>query len=72
MSFGLCNAPTTFQLCILSIFSDMVKDLIEVFIDYSSMVDDSFDRCFNNLAKVLKKCVDSNLALNWEECHFIV
>ena len=32
MSFGLCNAPITFQRCMMSISSDMVEDTIEVFI----------------------------------------
>ena len=30
MSFGLCNAPGTFQRCMLSIFSDMVEQIMEV------------------------------------------
>uniref|UniRef100_A0A3Q7G6W9 Reverse transcriptase domain-containing protein n=1 Tax=Solanum lycopersicum TaxID=4081 RepID=A0A3Q7G6W9_SOLLC len=29
MTFGLCNAPATFQRCMMSIFSDMVEDTIE-------------------------------------------
>ena len=33
MSFGLYNALTTFQRCMMSIFSDMVEDTIEVFMD---------------------------------------
>ncbi|RVW68525.1 Retrovirus-related Pol polyprotein from transposon 297 [Vitis vinifera] len=33
MSFGLCNAPATFQRCMLSIFSDMVERNMEVFMD---------------------------------------
>ena len=33
MSFGLCNAPATFQRCMMSIFSDMVEDTIKVFMD---------------------------------------
>ncbi|RVW59142.1 Retrovirus-related Pol polyprotein from transposon 17.6 [Vitis vinifera] len=33
MAFGLCNAPTTFQRCMLSIFSDMVERIMEVFMD---------------------------------------
>ncbi|RVW19424.1 Retrovirus-related Pol polyprotein from transposon 17.6 [Vitis vinifera] len=30
---GLCNAPATFQRCMLSIFSDMVERIMEVFMD---------------------------------------
>ena len=33
MPFGLCNAPATFQRCMLSIFSDMVERFLEVFMD---------------------------------------
>jgi len=48
----------------MSIFSYMVDDTIEVFIDYSSIVGDSFDRCLDHLAKVLKRCEEFNLVLN--------
>ncbi|XP_070005918.1 uncharacterized protein [Nicotiana sylvestris] len=37
MPFGLCNAPTTFQWCMLAIFTDMVEDIMEVFMDDFSM-----------------------------------
>ena len=33
MLFGLCSAPATFQRCMLSIFSDMVEQIMEVFMD---------------------------------------
>ena len=29
MPFGLCNAPATFQRCMMAIFSDMVEDIME-------------------------------------------
>ena len=72
MLFGLFNAPTTFQRCMMSIFSDMVEDTIEVFMDDFSVVGDSFERCLNNLSEVLKRCEDGNLVLNLEKCHFMV
>ncbi|KAK8502211.1 hypothetical protein V6N12_042708 [Hibiscus sabdariffa] len=72
MSFGLCNAPTTFQRCMLAIFSDMVEDYLEVFMDDFSVSGDTFDTCLGNLAKVLKRCEESDLVLNWEKCHFMV
>ena len=54
------------------IFSDMVEDTIEVFMDDFFVVGDSFERCLNNLSEVLKRCEDCNLVLNWEKCHFMV
>ena len=56
--FGLCNAPSTFQRCMMLIFSDMVEETIEVFMDDFSVVCDSFERCLNNLSEVLKICED--------------
>jgi len=72
MSFGLCNAPATFQRCMLAIFSDLVEKCIEVFMDDFSIFGASFDQCLENLNTVLKRCVDTNLVLNWEKCHFMV
>ncbi|KAL1364163.1 hypothetical protein AAHE18_03G198300 [Arachis hypogaea] len=72
MPFGLCNAPATFQRCMLSIFSDMVEKFLEVFMDDFSVFGDSFSSCLHHLALVLERCQETNLVLNWEECHFMV
>ena len=72
MPFGLCNAPATFQRCMLSIFSDMVERFLEVFMDDFSVFGDSFDDCLSNLKMVLTRCEEKNLVLNWEKCHFMV
>lgn len=72
MPFGLCNAPATFQRCMMSIFSDMVGNMIEVFMDDFSVFGKSFKECLEHLGKVLQQCEDSNLVLNWEKCHFMV
>ncbi|KAL4379450.1 hypothetical protein GQ457_02G043250 [Hibiscus cannabinus] len=72
MPFGLCNAPATFQRCMLAIFSDMVEEFLEVFMDDFSASGETFDSCLGNLAKVLKWCEEADLVLNWEKCHFLV
>ena len=64
MPFGLCNAPATFQCCMMAIFSDMVEDIIEIFMDDFSVFGTSFDHCLHNLALVLQRCKDKNLVLN--------
>lgn len=64
MPFGLCNAPATFQRCMLSIFSDMVEQFLKVFMDDFSVFGVSFDDCLTNLQKVLSRCEEKNLVLN--------
>nr|GEV13474.1 reverse transcriptase domain-containing protein [Tanacetum cinerariifolium] len=46
---GLCNAPATFQRCMLEIFHDMIEESVEVFMDDFSIFGNSFDKCLNNL-----------------------
>ena len=72
MPFGLCNAPVTFQRCMMSIFLDLIENCMEVFMDDFSVYGDSFNLCLDSLAKVLDRCVSSNLVLNFEKCHFMV
>nr|GEU28948.1 retrovirus-related Pol polyprotein from transposon 17.6 [Tanacetum cinerariifolium] len=72
MPFGLCNALATFQRCMLAIFHDMIEESVEVFMDYFFVFENSFDNCLNNLDKMLQRCKDANLVLNWEKCHFMV
>ena len=56
----------------MAIFSDMIGNNVEVFMDDFSIFGHSFDGCLNNLRLVLQRCVDTNLVLNWEKCHFMV
>ncbi|GJV82682.1 reverse transcriptase domain-containing protein [Tanacetum coccineum] len=72
MPFGLCNAPATFQRCMTAIFHDMVEDFMEVFMDDFSVFGNSFNCCLANLDRMLARCEETNLVLNWEKCHFMV
>jgi len=64
MPFGLCNAPATFQRCMLSTFSDMTECFLEIFMDDFSIFDDSFDDCLTKFEKVLSRCKEKNLVLS--------
>ncbi|GJT19003.1 hypothetical protein Tco_0877709 [Tanacetum coccineum] len=44
----------------------------EVFMDDFSIFGSSFDHCLNNLDKMIQRCKDAHLVLNWEKCHFMV
>ncbi|GJX33132.1 reverse transcriptase domain-containing protein [Tanacetum coccineum] len=72
MPFGLCNAPATFQRCMLGIFHDMIEESIKVFMDDFSVFENSFEKCLNNLDKMLQHCKDAYLVLNWEKFYFMV
>nr|GEZ70779.1 reverse transcriptase domain-containing protein [Tanacetum cinerariifolium] len=72
MPFCLCNAPGTFQRCMMAIFHDMVEQTMEVFMDDFLVFGNSFSTCLTNLEKMLKRCEDTKLALNWEKSHFMV
>ncbi|GJV61263.1 reverse transcriptase domain-containing protein [Tanacetum coccineum] len=72
MPFGLCNAPATFQRCMTAIFHELIKDNMEVFMDDFFVFASSFDHCLKNLEKMLKRCEETNLVLNWKKCHFTV
>ena len=60
MPFGLCNAPGTFQRCMMAIFSDYLEQSVEVFMDDFSVFGKSYDECLTNLERVLKRCEDTN------------
>ncbi|RDX94695.1 Retrovirus-related Pol polyprotein, partial [Mucuna pruriens] len=62
----------TFQRCMTSIFLDLLQNCMEVFMDDFTIYADSFEACLSNLSKVLKRCIDTNLVLNFEKCHFMV
>ncbi|KAL1562908.1 hypothetical protein AAHA92_05430 [Salvia divinorum] len=70
--FGLCIAPGTFQRCMMSIFSDLLEECIEIFMDDFIVYGDTFEKCLHNLDLVLERCRKKSLVLNFEKCHFMV
>nr|GEY50299.1 reverse transcriptase domain-containing protein [Tanacetum cinerariifolium] len=61
-----------FSGCMLAIFHDMVEKMMEVFVDEFSVFGNSFENCLSRLDKMLQRCEDTNLSLNWEKSHFMV
>ncbi|GKC83384.1 reverse transcriptase domain-containing protein, partial [Tanacetum coccineum] len=72
MPFSLCNAPNTFQRCMMAIFHDMIEKTMEVFMDDFLVFGNSFENCLSRVDKMLQRCEDTNLCLNWEKSHFMV
>ena len=59
MPFGLCNAPATFHRCMLSMFSDMVERIMEVYMDDITVYGGDFEGCLTNLKGfvIIKGCL---------------
>jgi hypothetical protein len=64
MSFGLCNAPASFQRCMMSILSDTIEQIMEVFMDDFSVYGNTFKDFLRNLDKVSQRCGEKYLVLN--------
>ncbi|GJZ87237.1 reverse transcriptase domain-containing protein [Tanacetum coccineum] len=58
--------------CMILIFHDMIEETMEVFMDNFLVFGDSFSSCLSHLNKMLKRCEDTSLVLNWEKCHSMV
>jgi len=50
----------------MSIFFDMIEVIMGLFIDDFSIYGKTFDDCLRNLDKVLQRCEEKHLVLNWE------
>ncbi|GJW99464.1 reverse transcriptase domain-containing protein [Tanacetum coccineum] len=72
MPFVLRNALGMFQRCMMAIFHDMIEKTIEIFMDDFSVFGNSFGNYHSHIDKVLQRCEDTNLCLNWEKSHFMV
>nr|GEY33517.1 hypothetical protein [Tanacetum cinerariifolium] len=64
--------PTSPERCMIAIFYDMIEKTMEVFIDDFSVFGNSFQSYLSHLERMLKRCEDTNLCLNWEKSHFMV
>jgi hypothetical protein len=56
----------------MSIFYDMIKEIMEVFMDDFFVYKKTFNDCLENLDKVLQRCEEKHLVLNWEKCYFML
>jgi len=72
LPFGLYNAPATFQREILGIFSDLVDDSVEIYMDDFIPYGDSFIEGLAHLEKVLERCKWTHVSLSTVKCHMMM
>jgi hypothetical protein len=56
----------------MSIFSDMIEEIMKVFVDDFSVYGKTFDDCLEHLDNILQRCEEKHLVFNEEKCHFMV
>lgn len=56
----------------LSIFANLVNDCVEVYMDDFTVHGNTYEEAKENLEKVLKRCIDTNLSLSHEKCHILM
>jgi hypothetical protein len=56
----------------MAVFSEFIEEIVKVFMDDSSIYGKTFVDCLENLDKVLTRCAEVDLVLNWEKCHFMI
>jgi hypothetical protein len=56
----------------MAVFSKFIEEIVEVFMDDFSIYGKTFMDCLANLDKVLTRCAEVDLVLNWEKRHFMV
>ncbi|RDY11469.1 hypothetical protein CR513_03877, partial [Mucuna pruriens] len=50
----------------INIFSNLLENCMEVFMDDFMVYGESFNACLENLSRILTRCIDTNLVLNFE------
>jgi hypothetical protein len=56
----------------IAVFSEIIEKTVEVSMDDFSVYGKTFVDCLEKLDKVLTRCGEVYLVLNWEKCHFMV
>jgi hypothetical protein len=67
LPFRLCNAPTTFKRVVIGIFSDLIHECVEIYMDDFMKYGDKFDEALENLEKTLIRCKEPNVSLSNEK-----
>ena len=56
----------------MGIFSDVLNDCLEIFMDYFTPYEDAFETALANLEKVMEHCEQTNVSLNMEKFHMMM
>ncbi|CAM4557621.1 unnamed protein product [Leuciscus chuanchicus] len=71
MPFGLCNAPATFQRLMQAVMSDLVFQIVLIYLDDLLVYSSSFHTHLVRLETVFGRLRETGLKIKIEKCHFL-
>lgn len=71
MPFGLCNAPETFERLMQATMSDLVFQIVLIYLDDVLIFSPTFRDHIARLETVLKRLRETGLKVKMEKCHFL-
>ena len=72
MSFGLVNAPSTFQRCMDAVLAGLKWNCVQIYLDDAIIASKSFDQHIIDLTAVLTRFKEAGFKLKASKCHFCV
>lgn len=70
MSFGLINAPSTFQRCMDTVLAGLKWQSVQIYLDDAIVASPTFDKHLEEVAAVLDRFKSAGLKLKSKKCHF--
>jgi len=70
LAYGMLLA--TFQREVLSIFTELLHDAVEIYMDDFTPYGYDFQEAFTKLRKLLHKCIEMKLSDNPKKCEFLM
>lgn len=71
MPMGVCNGPATFQRLMQATMSDLIFDIMLVYLDDILVYSPTFESHLERLDIVFKRLQHTGLKVKWGKCHFL-
>lgn len=71
MPFGVCNGPATFQRLMQATMSDLIFQMLLVYLDDILVFSETFDEHLQRLETVLRRLAETGLKVKLEKCAFL-
>lgn len=70
MSFGLVNAPSTFQRCMDAVLAGLKWNCVQIYLDDTIIASPTFEQHLEDIVAVLTRFENAGFKLKSSKCHF--